>query len=126
MPVAQAAIPTSRAAAYLTRLCGHAGKMSTTAGRLHHRPRAHAGGPVPQVRQVKQHADGATITFDCGQLALGAAPGQLHVRVEAADPGSLRRIQDLLTTRLRTLARREQLVITWHPVPASGEPSAGA
>jgi hypothetical protein len=121
MPAAQAAIPTSRAPAYLARLCGHAGKMSTMASRLH-RPRAHPGGTSPQVRQVERHGEEATVTLDCGQWTMHAAPGQLHVRVQAPDAGSLRRIQDLLAARLRTLARREQLVISWQPAPAGEEP----
>jgi hypothetical protein len=94
MPAAQATISTSRAAAYLTRLCGHAAKMSTATRRLHHRPRDHAGGAPPQVR----------------------------IRAQAPEQGSLQRIQDLLTARLLTLARREQLTITWHPAPDPEEP----
>lgn len=122
MPAAQTVISTSRAAAYLTRLCGHAGKMSTTASRLHHRPRAHARGAPPQVQHVRQDGDEATVTLDCGQWTMHAAPGQLSIRAQAPDQGSLQRIQDLLTTRILTLARREQLTITWHPDPDPEEP----
>jgi len=122
MPAAQATISTSRAAAYLTRLCGHAGKMSTAAVRLHHRPRAHAGGAPPQVLRVQHDGDEATVTLDCGQWTMHAAPGQLSIRAQAPEQDSLQRIQDLLTTRLLTLARREQLTVTWHPAPDPGEP----
>lgn len=122
MPAAQAVISTSRAAAYLTRLSGHAAKMSAATGRLHHRPRAHASGAPPQVQRVQQDGDEATVTLDCGQWTMHAAPGQLSIRAEAPEQGSLQRIQDLLTTRLLTLARREQLTITWHPAPDPKEP----
>lgn len=120
MPAAQAVIATSHAAAYLTRLSGHAAKMSTAGGRLHHRPRAHADGGPPQFQQVHLDGDEATVTLDCGQWTMHAAPGQLTIRAQAPDQGSLQRIQEQLTTRLRTLARREQLTITWHP--DTGEP----
>jgi hypothetical protein len=117
MPAAQAVISTSRAAAYLTRLCGHAAKMGAAADRLHHRPRAHADGTSPQVQHVHQDGDEATVTLDCGQWTLRAAPSQLSIRVQAPGQDSLQRLQDLLTHRLLTLARREQLTITWHPAP---------
>ena len=122
MPAAQATISTSRAAAYLTRLCGHAAKMSTMTMRLHHRPRAHSGGAPPQVLHVRHDGDEATVTLDCGQWTMHAAPGQLSIRAQAPEQDSLQRIQDLLTTRLLTLARREQLTVTWHPAPDPGEP----
>jgi hypothetical protein len=122
MPAAQATISTSRAAAYLTRLCGHAAKMSTAARRLRHRPRAHAGGAPPQVQHVQHDGDEATVTLDCGQWTMRAGPGQLRIRAEAPEQASLQRIQDLLTARLLTFARREQLTITWHPAPDPEEP----
>jgi len=99
MPAAQATIFTSRAAAYLTRLCGHAGKMSAAATRLHHRPRAHAGGTPPHVQHVQHDGDEATVTLDCGQWTMHAGPGQLRIRAQAPEQDSLRRIQDLLTHR---------------------------
>ena len=117
MPAAQAAITTGRAAAYLTRLCGHAGKMGASTRRIHHRPRAHAGGAPPQVRHVQQSGSEATVTLDCGQWTMHAAPGQLNLRAQAPDQDSLRRIQELLTARILTLAGREQLTVTWHPDP---------
>jgi hypothetical protein len=42
-----------------------------------------------------------------------ALPGRLAVRAEAADQESLRRIQDLLTSRLQKFGRREQLTVKW-------------
>lgn len=122
MPAAQTSIPTDHAATYLARLCGHAGKMSTAAGRFRHRPRAHAGGGPPEVQQVQQAGDEATVTLDCGQWTMTAAPGQLRIRAQAPEQDSLRRIQDLLTARIRKLGHREQLTITWHPAPDQEEP----
>ena len=127
MPAAQAVISTSRAAAYLTRLCGHAAKMGAATSRLHHRRRAaHADGAPPQVQQVQRDGDEATVTLDCGQWTLRAAPSQLHIRAQAPGQDSLQRIQDLITHRLLTLARREQLTITWHPSPDPEEPGQPA
>lgn len=115
MPAAQVTISTSRAVVYLTRLCGHAGKMSAAAMRLHSRPRAHGSGAPPQVKHVRRDGDQATVTLDCGQWTMHATPGQLSISAQAPDQSSLQRIQDLLTARLRTLGSREQLTITWHP-----------
>lgn len=122
MPAAETSIPTDRAAVYLTRLCGHAAKMSAAAGRLHHRPRGRAGGGPPQFKQVQQAGDEATVILDCGQWTMHAGPGQLSIRAQAPEQDSLQRIQDLLTARLLTLARREQLTFTWHPAPDPAEP----
>jgi hypothetical protein len=41
--------------------------------------------------------------------------GTLTVRAEAGSAASLRRIQDLLTTRLEKLGKREHLTLTWQP-----------
>ena len=123
MPAAQAVISTSRAAEYVTRLCGHAAKMGPATMRLHNRLRAaHAGGAPPQVQHVQHDGDDATVTLDCGQWTMHAAPGQLTIRAQAPEQDSLQRIQDQLTHRLLTLARREQLTITWHPAPDPEEP----
>ena len=118
MPAAQATIATGHGAAYLTRLAAHASKMSAATRRIPHRPCAHAsGGGPPQVEHIEHTPDQATITLDCGQWTLRAQPGQLTIHAEAPDQASLQRIQDLLTNRLRTLAHREQLAITWQPTP---------
>jgi hypothetical protein len=42
-----------------------------------------------------------------------ASPGLLAVRVEAADEENVRRIQDLLTSRLQKFGRREHLTVNW-------------
>lgn len=122
MPAAETSIRTDQAAVYLTRLCGHAGKMSTATRRLHHRPRAHAGGTPPQVQRIQQAGDEATVTLDCGQWTMHAVPGQLRIRAQAPEHDSLQRIQDLLTARLLRLGHREKLIITWQPAPDPEEP----
>jgi hypothetical protein len=114
MPAAEADIATDHAASYLARLCGHAAKMSQASHRLPHRPRARDrdGGP-PEVRHVERAGTEATVSLDRGQWSMRALPGRLAVRAEAADEEDLRRIQDLLTTRLETFGRREHLTVTW-------------
>jgi len=39
----------------------------------------------------------------------------LRLRADAADEPSLRRIQDMLTTRLGKFGRRDHLTVTWQP-----------
>jgi hypothetical protein len=114
MPNAEADIQTDHAARYLARLCGHAGKMGTAGHRLgHRRPGRARGHAPPEVRLVDCSGTEGTISLDWGQWTMRALPGLLAIRAEAADEENLRRIQDLLTTRLENLGRREHLTVTW-------------
>jgi len=126
MPAAEADIRTDHAASYLARLCGHAGKMSQASHRLSHRPRGHDrdGGP-PEVRRVERSGTEATVRLDRGQWTMHALPGRLAVRAEAADEEDLRRIQDLLTTRLERFGRREHLTVTWQAATAEVRTAPG-
>jgi len=126
MLTAEADIQTEHAARYLERVCGHAGKMGTAGHRLGHRPPSHArGGGPPEVRHVECSGTEGTVSLNCGQWTMRALPGLLAVRVEAADEQSLRRIEDLLTTRLQKFGRREHLTVTWRrPEAAAAEPAS--
>ena len=114
MLTAEADIRTEHAATYLARLCGHAGKMGTAGRRLGHRrlSRAHGDAP-PEVRRAECSGTEGTVSLDWGQWTMQAFPGRLTVRAEAADQESLRRIQDLLTSRLQQFGRREHLTVNW-------------
>ena len=114
MLTAEADIRTEHAATYLARLCGHAGKMGTAGRRPGHRRLSHArGGVAPEVRRVECSGTEGTVSLDWGQWTMQAFPGRLTVRAEAADQESLRRIQDLLTSRLQKFGRREHLTVAW-------------
>ena len=122
MPAAEADIATDHAASYLARLCGHADKM----GQASHRPRARDrhGGP-PEVRRVERSGTEATVSLDLGRWTMRVLPGRLAIRAEAADQEDLRRIQDLLTTRLERFGRREHLTVTWQAATAEARTTAG-
>jgi hypothetical protein len=125
MLAAEADIRTEHAARYLARLCGHAAKMGTAGRRLGHRRPSHApGGAPPQVRRVECAATEGTVTLDWGRWTMRALPGLLTVRAEAADEENLRRIQDLLTTRLGNLGRREHLTVAWRAGTAEARTTA--
>jgi len=64
------------------------------------------------------------VSLTWGQWTMRALPGLLAVRAEAADEESLRRIQDLLTGRLKRFGRRENLTVTWRR-PAAGAGQVG-
>jgi uncharacterized protein len=123
MPAAEAHIATDHAARYLDRLCGHAAKMSQAGHRPRHRQAGRGDGP-PEVRRVERGETEATVTLDRGQWTMRARPGLLTVRAEAADPENLRRIQDLLTTRLENFGRREHLTVTWRTATAEARTTA--
>ena len=126
MLTTEADIQTEHAARYLERVCGHAGKMGATGHRLGHRPPSHGRGNLPpEVRHVECSGTEGTVSLNCGQWTMRALPGLLAVRVEAADEQSLRRIEDLLTTRLQKFGRREHLTVTWRrPEAAAAEPAS--
>jgi hypothetical protein len=114
MPNAEADIQTEHAARYLVRLCGHAGKMGAAGHRPgHRRPGRARGHAPPEVRRVDCSGTEGTVSLDWGQWTMRAVPGLLAIRAEAADEENLLRIQDLLTTRLENLGRREHLTVTW-------------
>jgi hypothetical protein len=114
MLTAEADIRTEHAARYLARLCGHAGKMGTAGRGLGHRRPSHAHGDAPpEVRRVECSGTEGTVSLDWGQWSMRAFPGRLAVRAEAADEESLRRIKDLLTSRLQKFGRREHLTVNW-------------
>lgn len=118
MLTAEAVIATEHPERYLARLGKHAAKMGSGLG---HRPRAHASGQQPpQVRHAEWSATTGTVQLNWGGWTMQASPGVLRLRAEAADETSLRRIQDMLTTRLEKFGRREHLIVTWQP--GSGPP----
>lgn len=124
MPAAEADIPTDHAASYLERLCGHAAKMGEAG---HHHPRTHDrdGGP-PEIRRVERSGTGATVSLDRGQWTMDALPERLLLRAEAVGDDDLRRIQDLLTTRLEKFGRRERLTVAWRTATAEARTTAGS
>jgi uncharacterized protein DUF2218 len=65
------------------------------------------------------------VSLDWGRWTMRALPGRLTVGAEAADEENLRRIQDLLTTRLRNLGRREHLTVAWQATTAEVRNTAG-
>lgn len=112
MLTAETVIQTTDPGRYLARLRDHTGKMGTRDG---HWPRRHGGGAPPEIRHAEWSATSGTVTLDWGQWTVRAAPGTLTLRAEAADEASLRKIRDMLTTRLENFGRREHLTVTWQP-----------
>ena len=114
---AEAVIQTPHASRYIARLCRHATQMSAHASQIsrHQRHRdADDAGP-PEIQHAEWTAATGTVTLNWGQWALHADPGTLTIRAEADSAASLRRIQDLLTTRLEKIGKREHLTLTWQP-----------
>ena len=112
MLTAEAIIRTEYAEQYLARLGKHAAKLG---GAGHgHRPRAHGGAQAPpQVEHAEWSATSGIVRLDWGGWTVQADPGTLRLHAEAADNASLRRIQDMLTTRLEKFGWREHLTVTW-------------
>lgn len=112
MLCAEAVIATEHPDRYLARLGQHAAKMGSG---LRHRPRAHGDGQPPQVQHAEWSGTSGTVRLNCGEWTMQAEPGTLRLRAEAADQASLRKIQDMLTSRLEKFGRREHLTVNWQP-----------
>jgi hypothetical protein len=99
---------------YLVRFCKHASQMG---GPMRHRPRAHAGGGPPEMRDVTWDDTDGSLTLDWGRCTLHAGPGVLELRAEADDEDGLARIQELVAGRLEKLGHRAGLTVTWQRQP---------
>ena len=107
----------------LIRLCDHIGKLGQAG--LPHRRAAHGrGGGPPEIRHVERGETEAAVILNWGRWVMHARPGLLAVRAEAADEENLRRIQDLLTTRLENFGRREHLTVAWRTLTAEARTTA--
>jgi len=115
---AEAVIQTPNASRYIARLCRHATQMSSHATQIsqHLRHRDTGDAAPPQVQHAEWTATTGTVTLNWGQWILQAGPGTLTIRAESDSTASLRRIQDLLTTRLEKLGKREHLTLSWRPL----------
>jgi hypothetical protein len=124
MPSAETHIRTTKAADYLTRLCGHLSKLGSASRLPGHRPRLHArGGEPPAVLRAEHTSDTGTIILSWGQLTLRAAADELTIRADADSRENLQRIQDMTAGRLAKFGRREHLDIQWTPITGTaGEP----
>ena len=54
-----------------------------------------------------------TLIFSYGTATVRAAPGQLLLEVQAADPQSLARLEDVVARHLVRFGRRAELTVTW-------------
>ena len=109
MVTAEARIATDRPSRYLVQLCQHAGRMR---GPRAHRPAGHRGGDG-DMRHAEWSDSYGIIRTSRGECTLRPAPGALMLRVEAADADHLRRLQDLIASRLERIGRRDRLTVTW-------------
>jgi len=115
---AEAVIHTADPARYIARLRRHTARMGE---HTHFVPR-HGRRPPgpgsthtpPRVTHAEWSDTHGAITMNWGQWTAQAAPGTLTLHAEAADQENLKRIQEMLTSRLETFGRREHLQLTWH------------
>jgi hypothetical protein len=119
-------IATHRGSHYLVQLCRHAASMASTKG---HRLRAHAGRNAPPAGEVQLAAewsdtDGVIRFAPWGRCTLQATANTLTVRIDARDESALSRIQDIITTDLQRIGRRERLIVTWRRLAVSADAPA--
>jgi hypothetical protein len=112
MPIAEASVPTDRSSRYLVQLCRHADQM---------RRMRHGGGP--RVDHVEYSETVGVIRFTDGVVTLQASTDTLTLRIEAADEDGVRRLQDGIANRLRTIGRRDGLTLFWHQAEGAADPA---
>lgn len=109
MPSARTRVTTDRAGRYLGQLCEHLSRIS-------HHPR-HGGGPpadaAPELRHVERSENHGVIEFASGTCLLRATGDELVVELVAVDASSLQALQQLLSARIETIGRRDDLTLTW-------------
>jgi hypothetical protein len=99
-------------------MCQHASKLG---GHLRHRPRGHGGDAAPpEIHHAEWTSTDGTVTLNWGQWTMHAAAGTLNLRAQADSQENLRRIQDLVTSRLEKIGRRDQLTVNWQPPAPAG------
>jgi hypothetical protein len=119
MDSAEARIATPHAQRYLAQLCRHAAAIGGRGGHLRMLRHKRHGGEMPAHDQLRIETQSTrtegTIRLDpYGTCRLTADDGELVVRIEAAEPDKLARIQQILTADLERFGgRREQLVVRW-------------
>lgn len=106
MPTATTRIPTDRAGRYLAQLGQHL-------NRIGNHPRHAHDGASPQVRRVDRSDGHGIIEFAAGTCTLHASGDELIIELTAVDATALEELQRLLSTRLETIGRRDNLTVTW-------------
>ena len=110
MHATEAVIPTPRASRYLVQLAAHLDHLRDV-------PHSHDGRAPdqPVITGVVGTENDATVTFDGARGFLHASADSLTLRLEGADTKLLRTLQLLLTHRLQTISRRDDLRVDWQP-----------
>ncbi|MDL4815213.1 cytochrome P450 [Actinomadura opuntiae] len=101
MPTSRASVRTDRATRYLTQLRKHTDRLR------------HHTGPAEW-----SDAEG-TIELPWGRCTLRAGRDELTLHAEAENEERLRRVQDAIAARLRTIGRRDALTVSWTRSAAS-------
>ena len=118
MTASSARVPTGRAARYLAQLCSHGRLMSRLArhrgpGHDQDQDHGHGNDAAAPIATASSAGTEGIIDFGWGRCTLRAAPGELTLYAEAADPRRLRQIEDGISARLQRIGRRDQLTVTW-------------
>jgi hypothetical protein len=108
VPIARTDVSTDRAGRYLVQLCEHLNQI----GDHRHGTMADSSGP-PEVRRVEWTEDYGVISFPAGLCILDAEDDSLTITLAADDLDDLRWMQELFTTRLETIGRRDKLTVAW-------------
>ncbi|GGT02306.1 DUF2218 domain-containing protein [Streptomyces chromofuscus] len=118
MLIAEADIRTEWPSWYLAQLCEY---PSALGGDTRHRPHMHHGGHAPtRTQHVERGNTHGTIDLVGGRCTLRADTNSLTLRVEAADPDSLQRIQHLVAARMQEIGQHDALHVTWRQTEPSG------
>ena len=123
MLTADARVETARPSRYLAQICRHINNIYNSDRDLsqatRHQRSNHAAGEGQPSTKPPVHVEWSdvygTVTSGKFKITMHANSVELTLRAEAADPATLRRIQDLLTGLIDRIGRRDHLALQWQP-----------
>jgi hypothetical protein len=108
MYTAETRVTTDRASRYLAQLCEHLSAIGQ--GGAGQADRHIGPGNAPTVEWTTDHG---LVRIGDAQFTMDATPDGLALRAEAPDPAALDRIKHMLTQRIQSIGRRDNLMVHW-------------
>jgi hypothetical protein len=108
MYTAETRVTTDRATRYLAQLCEHLSAIGQSGPSQADR---HIGpGNAPTVECTTDHG---LVRIGDAQFTMDATPDALALRAEAPDQAELERVKRMLTQRIQSIGRRDNLSVHW-------------
>jgi hypothetical protein len=108
MYTAETRVTTDRATRYLAQLCEHLSAIGQSGAGQTDRHIGPANAPI--VEWTTAHG---LVRIGAAQFSMDATPDALTLYAEAPDPAALDRVKYMLTQRIQSIGRRDNLTVHW-------------